>query len=84
MGGSTLNRDNNTARSIFKIFAAIAFIQEDNAVSRVQSIYALMFLNNISDNLILSSEDIVVTIALSHYFPFDYGINPKELKIESV
>ncbi|KAF0989986.1 hypothetical protein HZS_287 [Henneguya salminicola] len=26
----------------------------------------------------------IVKVAFSHYFPFNYGITPKELKIESV
>ncbi|KAF0988147.1 hypothetical protein HZS_3462 [Henneguya salminicola] len=29
-----------------------------------------------------SSDGIVVQVALSHYLPFDYAINPKELKME--
>ncbi|KAF0988363.1 hypothetical protein HZS_6356 [Henneguya salminicola] len=32
----------------------------------------------------LSSEPIIVQVALSHYLPFDYEINPKELKMEQV
>ncbi|KAF0986928.1 hypothetical protein HZS_1554 [Henneguya salminicola] len=29
-------------------------------------------------------EGIIVQVTCSHYVPFDYGINPKELKMESV
>ncbi|KAF0986181.1 hypothetical protein HZS_6993 [Henneguya salminicola] len=32
----------------------------------------------------LSSEDIIIHVAISHYFPFYYGINAKELMVESV
>ncbi|KAF0988952.1 hypothetical protein HZS_7863 [Henneguya salminicola] len=31
-----------------------------------------------------SSEYIIVQVALSHYFPLDYGIKPKKQKMESV
>ncbi|KAF0989903.1 hypothetical protein HZS_6009 [Henneguya salminicola] len=56
---STIYRDKETVRSIFKMFAAFAFIQAYEALHDRK-------------------------VALSHYFPFDYGINPKELKSESV
>ncbi|KAF0985261.1 hypothetical protein HZS_770 [Henneguya salminicola] len=49
-GQSTLYRDNETARSIFKMFAAFAFIKEDKRTKHWKNTYASIFLNNNSEN----------------------------------
>ncbi|KAF0989888.1 hypothetical protein HZS_480 [Henneguya salminicola] len=49
-GQSTLYRDNETARTIFKMFAAVAFIHENNRTKHWKNLYASMGLNKNSEN----------------------------------
>ncbi|KAF0988370.1 hypothetical protein HZS_5684 [Henneguya salminicola] len=41
----TLYRDNETAGSIFKMFAAVAFIKEDNAIQAYEALEEHIYLN---------------------------------------
>ncbi|KAF0985404.1 hypothetical protein HZS_2026, partial [Henneguya salminicola] len=50
-GQSTLYRDNETARSIFKMFATVAFNKEDNCMKHWENIYASIVMKNNSENL---------------------------------
>ncbi|KAF0988873.1 hypothetical protein HZS_6106 [Henneguya salminicola] len=52
-GQSTLYRDNKTARSIFKMFAAVAFVEEDNVIQAYEALeehICSMVLNNNSED----------------------------------
>ncbi|KAF0988585.1 hypothetical protein HZS_546 [Henneguya salminicola] len=61
---------------------AIVFIQEDNVIRAYRALYEHICLNELLRTLL--NEDLIIQLVVSSYFPFDYGINPKELKMESV
>ncbi|KAF0987790.1 hypothetical protein HZS_7713 [Henneguya salminicola] len=44
-GQSTLYKDNETARSIFKMFAAVSFIKEDNVIRTYEALEEHICLN---------------------------------------
>ncbi|KAF0987924.1 hypothetical protein HZS_6537 [Henneguya salminicola] len=44
-GQSTFYRDNKTERSIFKMFAAVAFIKEDNIIQAYEALEEHICLN---------------------------------------